>query len=199
MIYFSSDHHFWHANVIKYCNRPYFSVEEMNEDLIARHNEVVKPNDTFICLGDFSFSGRSVELYSQRLNGIKYLVPGNHDPLHPYNKHYKKSVKNGEPWKWPAFYRDHGWTVLPLIHTMKIEEFDVTVCHMPFKNTDNEYGNKYKDYAPDDKGQWLLCGHVHEKWKVSGRMFNVGVDVHDYKPISEAEIARAIRAENAKG
>jgi calcineurin-like phosphoesterase family protein len=59
-IYFSSDHHFSHSNVIKYCNRPYTSVQEMNEDLIQRWNNQVKPEDTVYYLGDFSLGKNAV-------------------------------------------------------------------------------------------------------------------------------------------
>lgn len=80
MIYFTSDHHFYHANIIKHCNRPYGSVSDMNKDMIERWNDLVKTTDTVYYLGDFSMSSkwRSEELLSE-LNGTKILVAGNHD------------------------------------------------------------------------------------------------------------------------
>jgi calcineurin-like phosphoesterase family protein len=53
MKFFSSDPHFWHNNVIKYCMRPYTTVEEMNEDMVNKWNEVVAPEDEVYNLGDF--------------------------------------------------------------------------------------------------------------------------------------------------
>ena len=109
-VYFTSDLHFYHANVIKYCNRPYFSVEEMNKDLIYQWNSEVCSNDDVYCLGDFSLAFRPVELYSSVLNGKKYLLPGNHDFCHSYNKK-SRSTENRE--KWIQKYQDHGWIILP--------------------------------------------------------------------------------------
>lgn len=45
MIFFTSDHHFSHANIIRYCNRPFASAEEMNQELIRRWNQTVSLNE----------------------------------------------------------------------------------------------------------------------------------------------------------
>lgn len=79
-VFFSSDLHFYHANIIKYCKRPFASVEEMNEGLIANHNSLVKPNDVWYHLGDFAFAGSDeIRQVLRRMNGIKHFVKGNHD------------------------------------------------------------------------------------------------------------------------
>lgn len=75
-----SDTHFNHENVIRYSNRPYSSVEEMNEFLIANWNDVVGSDDVIICLGDFALGKKEdIPGIVARLNGIKILVRGNHD------------------------------------------------------------------------------------------------------------------------
>lgn len=74
-----ADTHFDHANIIRYCNRPYNSVEEMNEDLIERWNSVVSKKDVVYILGDFGFGREVVAKFLPRLNGTCYLVKGNHD------------------------------------------------------------------------------------------------------------------------
>lgn len=75
--FFTSDLHLGHANIIKYCNRPFANVDEMNREIIRRHNSVVKPTDEVMNLGDFAFYDAGEFL--DALNGIKSLVPGNHD------------------------------------------------------------------------------------------------------------------------
>jgi calcineurin-like phosphoesterase family protein len=78
MIWFTSDKHFDHKNIIKYSNRPFASVEEMNEALIVNHNSVVSKNDTVYDLGDFCLSSRS-DYFLSRLNGNIVRIKGSHD------------------------------------------------------------------------------------------------------------------------
>lgn len=189
MIYFTSDPHYYHLNVIKYCNRPFSSVEEMNEMLIKNWNDVVAPDDTVYCLGDFSMAFRPVEAFSHRLSGTKYLVPGNHDFCHSY---HKKS-RNPENRKvWTQKYVDHGWIVLPEQTTLDIPGVaTVNMCHHPYV-LNLEGDDKYMNWRPTNDGRWLLCGHVHQNWKVQDKMINVGVDVWDFKPVSVEEISKII-------
>ena len=81
--YISSDHHFNHQNILKYSaeQRKCNDLEEMHEELISRHNSVVKPNDICYFLGDFSFSKNPDIIYSHfsRLNGKIRFIVGNHD------------------------------------------------------------------------------------------------------------------------
>jgi calcineurin-like phosphoesterase family protein len=77
-IFITSDTHFHHANIIGYCNRPFSSVEEMDEILVQRWNETVKPGDKVYHLGDVYMKKRDGSIL-RRLNGTKVLVIGNHD------------------------------------------------------------------------------------------------------------------------
>lgn len=80
MIYFIADTHFNHANIIKYCNRPFKNTDEMNEYIIRRWNSVVKEADTVYHLGDVGFGSlQEVKSLVERLNGRKILLRGNHD------------------------------------------------------------------------------------------------------------------------
>jgi calcineurin-like phosphoesterase family protein len=79
-IWFTSDQHYFHKNIIKYCKRPFQTIEEMNETLIENYNKLVKPNDIVYHLGDFSFAlFPQAESIFNRLNGSKFLIEGNHD------------------------------------------------------------------------------------------------------------------------
>jgi calcineurin-like phosphoesterase family protein len=77
MIFFTSDTHFGHKNIIKFSNRPFYSIEEMDEVLIQNWNNVVGKNDTIYHLGDFCF-GNSKK-YLKRLNGNIIRIKGSHD------------------------------------------------------------------------------------------------------------------------
>ncbi len=88
-IWFSSDHHFFHENIIRFCNRPFKNAYEMNDFIVDRHNETVKPSDHWYCLGDVTMlrdnQGRGLNIL-RRMNGHKRLILGNHD--HYAMKHY---------------------------------------------------------------------------------------------------------------
>jgi len=76
--FFTSDTHYGHKNIIKYCSRPFANVTEMDEALIANHNAKIRPDDEVWHLGDFSFDRKPAK-YFHRLNGKKFLIKGNHD------------------------------------------------------------------------------------------------------------------------
>jgi calcineurin-like phosphoesterase family protein len=77
-IFLIGDTHFFHGNIIKYCNRPFYSYQEMNEVMIEKWNQVVKENDIVIHLGDFAFRNKAKEIRN-KLNGTIILIRGNHD------------------------------------------------------------------------------------------------------------------------
>ena len=78
--FFTSDTHFNHANIIKFCNRPFKDVEQMNEVIIANWNSVIGKDDTVFHLGDFCLGGAAEwTKILDRLNGKIYLIMGNHD------------------------------------------------------------------------------------------------------------------------
>jgi calcineurin-like phosphoesterase family protein len=76
-VWFTSDTHFGHANILKFASRPFLSVQEMDEQMIQSWNSRVAPGDTIYHLGDFAFADHNP--YLRRLNGQKRLIRGNHD------------------------------------------------------------------------------------------------------------------------
>ena len=83
-IFITSDHHFNHKNIIRYCNRPFRSVKQMNEYMIRQWNKKVGKRDTVYFLGDLAFARRGIsDLYylRGRLNGTIFIIPGNHDKI----------------------------------------------------------------------------------------------------------------------
>lgn len=84
MVFFTSDTHFGHSNIIRYCNRPFNDKFEMDETIINNINSVVSPNDTLYHLGDFSFGPQDEFREKINCNNI-HLIKGNHDKQIQYN------------------------------------------------------------------------------------------------------------------
>lgn len=169
MLWFTADTHFYHRNIIDYCNRPYATVQEMNEDIVNRWNNSVSSADTVYFIGDFGLGPASkLGDIRQRLNGKITLIKGNHD----------RSISD-KRWK-----NDVGMD--DVVDWADLDEFKL--MHLPYKEDD-------KEFFQINKEKWLLCGHVHTKWRIKERQFNVGMDVNGFKPISINEIREIIKQE----
>lgn len=173
--FFTSDTHFGHANIIRFCNRPFKNVEEMDEALIENWNQVVSEDDTVFHLGDFAFGGSSVwNSIIPRLNGHINLIIGNHD---------RKNLRQG--------YMSSFGMVVPQLQ-IEIEDNSIYLNHYPFLC----YGGSYR-------GVWQLFGHVHSGPNADGldisrlkilfpTQYDVGVDNNNYVPISYKEVKNKI-------
>ena len=76
-IYFTSDNHFFHKNIISSCNRPFVDEFDMNEQMIKNWNAVVEPDNTVFCLGDFAWGGfNKWKQIREQLNGHIILIKG---------------------------------------------------------------------------------------------------------------------------
>lgn len=80
-IWFTSDPHFGHDNIIEYASRPFSNTEEMDENLVWHWNRVVKPEDLVYCLGDFAWTAAAAKRIRPQLNGSIRLIIGNHDEV----------------------------------------------------------------------------------------------------------------------
>src|SRR2546429_527154 len=114
MDFFTSDTHFGHANIIPYCSRPFASVPEMNEALIARWNDCVGPDDTVYHLGDFAMGLKSLwPEYRRRLNGKIVFTLGNHDaPLDAFIG----MLLPGDEWCTDRVYQSNDGLAISLAH-----------------------------------------------------------------------------------
>lgn len=207
--WFCADHHFGHQRIIELAGRPFTSVEEMNEEMIERHNRVVAVDDTVWILGDVALGPikESLPLVG-KLNGHKYLIAGNHDrcfagaqPDPELRARWVDAyvqqggfiaVVSGAAWL-NAHPKDRRPILLPRLGGAYGPT--VQVSHFPYAGESNsEREDRYaesrpKPYrlAPGEDPVWLLHGHVHEAWCVRGTQINVGVDVWDFAPV-EAEV-----------
>ncbi len=171
-IWFTADQHFGHNNIIKYCSRPFGNSDLMDAELIRRWNKKVGSNDLVIVVGDLIFGRRLVasEIINQ-LNGQIILVRGSHDkPLPPV------------PWVQYMF--------------MKVGNYNCLINHRPLipRGTYDPYRDNDPHISLElaAQAERVICGHVHEKWLRNGLNYNVGVDVHDFYPVSLNQISEAL-------
>ena len=164
-IWFTSDTHFGHANIIKFCNRPFKDVKEMDETLVSNWNEYIKPNDTVYHMGDFSFDKRP-DIIARRLNGHKHLIRGNHD-------HFKQSKLMA-----PFFETIKDYS------SIKVDKQKFVLFHFPIRNWHHCY-----------KGSIHLFGHSHGGTPDLGKSTDVGVDCWDYRPVHIDTIVAKMKKE----
>jgi calcineurin-like phosphoesterase family protein len=181
--WFTSDHHFGHLNIIKYCERPFDSLADMNAAMQGAWNGVVEPDDTVYYLGDFAMQPRLVTEILPRLKGSKILIAGNHDRCHP---------KIGSPAKWRQAYLDAGFASVHTELSLDIAGQVVLLHHFPYR-VESEPRQKYYGQRPVDNGGWLIHGHVHNRWKISGRQINVSVENWNFEPVALETIAAIIQ------
>lgn len=99
-----ADTHFGHSNIIKYCDRPFVTVEEMDRKLIQKWNSVVSKNDVVYHLGDFAVSNVDrISSYRNKLNGKIFLIQGNHDGYN-IRKYYEAGFD--KVYDKPIIYKD---------------------------------------------------------------------------------------------
>lgn len=203
--FFTADHHFGHANILKYEDAMrrnahggrFQTVEEMDEFLIDQWNATVSPGDTVYHLGDLTFKQRTIEDILPYLNGSIILIVGNHDP-------FFKSMHDGK--KQQIVAREHalqiGFAELHIQHAITIAGIGlVQLAHFPYKPHKDapEHDQRYLELRPKPgKEAALLHGHVHSQWlgqTLPGLppMINVGVEMWEMRPVSEAKIVEQYR------
>lgn len=163
-VWFTSDTHYGHANVIQYSKRPFKDVEEMDEALIENWNEVVRPGDLVYHLGDFSFHRdfKKTSEISRRLLGQKYLIFGNHDKKLRKVKEFLSSFIAAKD-----------------LDSIKVGDQRIVLCHYAMLTWNQSH-----------RGAWQLHGHSHGSLPESDTALriDVGVDPRSYRPISFEEI-----------
>lgn len=177
--FYISDWHYGHKNVLGFDNRPFTSIEQMNEELIRRWNSVVSDGDLVYILGDmFWCTPKNATPIMEQLNGQKILVKGNHDRWHD-SKFDKLFVKIDE--------------------YMEVEDEGrkVVLCHYPipcFKN--HFYGWVHLYGHVHNSFEWNMMEHqrflMEELYNRQCNMINVGAMMPwmDYTPRTLDEIER---------
>lgn len=180
-IWFTSDTHFGHKNILTFCERPFNSVEEMDNAIIERWNSKVEKDDIVFHLGDFAFaSNKRWQELIYKLNGKIYLILGNHDIT-----------------RWPGTYTMQLFDRVENQMMLKIDnKYKVYLNHFPFLCYDGTYRN------PEDC-TIQLHGHVHQRIGDIGKdaqrlqyrfpyQYDVGVDNNNFYPVSWEEVLKII-------
>lgn len=173
--FFTSDAHWGHKNVIQYCNRPFSSVEEMNETMIKNWNSVVSKSDIVYFVGDFYLGKDQNEAFSilNRLNGAEvHLILGNHD------KHLKNWVR--EKFTSCSPYKE---IYVPDPEAYGEKQF-IVLCHYAMRVWNKSHHGSYQ-----------LYGHSHGSLPDDpfSRSMDVGVDANSYFPVSYEQIKEKMK------
>lgn len=170
----TSDIHFDHVNIIKYCDRPFKSVQQMNELIIKKWNEVVSPEDTVYVIGDVCMGKLDYSIeYIWRLNGKLFLIAGNHDEK---SVRYKRFVDRFE---WIKEYHEHHIEV-------DGKQQLIVMIHKPAV-----------DWNGRKEGSWHLFGHEHHNNPPSKELkLDVGIDGpgYEYGPISMEKVTEIMKS-----
>lgn len=168
--WFISDTHFGHANIIRYSNRPYKDVDEMNEMMIQEWNKLVKPGDLVYHNGDFAFLPTDkLEKLLRRLSGSIHLVLGNHD---------KDIIKNRN-----QLLKQGKLATIQHYNELNVDGQKIILFH---------YGCRV--WNKSHHGSILLYGHSHGSLPPFGKSVDIGVDckeiTHEYRPIHLDEVLK---------
>ncbi len=169
-VYYVSDTHFGHSGLLSARMarpRPFTSIEEHDEALIAAWNNRIRPGDTVWHLGDFAYgcsAARCREVFS-RLHGIKHLVRGNHDAARTTSL----------PW---ASQQDRA-TVTDRRVTFVLDHY------------------AHRTWNGSHRGVLHLYGHSHGSLPGTGASLDVGVDCWAWRPVTTPEILEALEETRA--
>ena len=160
-IWVTSDLHFGHKNIIKYCDRPYKDTNHMNEALINNYNSLVAPDDEVYNLGDVCMGPiENIDKYVPRLNGNVHLIVGNHD-----EGRRKTELAKYWPDQKPIDVIEYNGINFYLVHN--------------------------KGEMEGDPNRVILYGHVHDnapRGLADDWTYHVGVDTNAYMPVNLHDI-----------
>jgi len=173
-VYFTSDTHFYHDNIIKYCNRPFSSVEEMNDRIIENWNDKVSKDSIIFHLGDFAFCNeRQLAELVPQLMGTIILIKGNHDSK---NNKFLESI----------------FTEVYSQLYITIEKQSIYLNHFPLlcfpRRAWNLFGHVHSKpgISNIDTSKLKYC---------TSTQYDVGMDLNNYTPISFYEVKDKIKTQ----
>ena len=184
--WFTSDLHFGHSNVMRFSNRPWSDVKDMNEGLTNNWNCVVGEGDIVFVLGDFCWQKDPVAVNKKlsELNGsIIFILQGNHDTKDQFKKVHDTRIR---------FISDTAMVFISGIDEDKpSREHEIMISHFPLatwphfrRGTINLHGHIHS--GPRSKNEIDCPGY--DLILKPGLTYDVGVDNNDYTPVEIREI-----------
>ena len=179
-VFFTSDTHFGHKAIMDYCQRPFSTVDYMDDMLIGNWNEVVSDDCTVFHLGDFALGGLPYwESIRSRLRGHIVLIKGNHDWRQNLQNHSRLNAM---------------FDAVELEMVIHMDKHPIILNHYPLLCFSGSYNHSV----------WALHGHVHQNPNSDGldisrlayrfpTQYDVGVDNNNYYPVSYYEVKEIIK------
>jgi calcineurin-like phosphoesterase family protein len=171
-VWFTSDLHIGHGRVAEL--RGFADVETHDQIIFDNWSRRVGEDDQVWILGDLAVSNPTRAIFEMHgLPGVKHLIAGNHDPVHPMHR---------DAHKWQARYLEAFASVQPFARR-KFAGREILLSHFPYTADRGE--TRYPQWRLPDLGAWLFHGHTHSASKVtSPRELHVGLDAWDMAPVS---------------
>lgn len=174
-LFFTSDEHYGHANIIKFCNRPFKNIWESRDVIVAKHNAKVPKGSITYHLGDMfwrTFPLKEALDTLNALNGQHYFIWGNHDELIERNEILQA-----------------GFIGIKDLHVIQSHDPKIVLCHYAMRT-----------WRGSHRGTWQLYGHTHATLPDAGTLnIDVGVDAWDFAPVAIEEIEAVMRNKIALG
>jgi calcineurin-like phosphoesterase family protein len=203
MRWFTSDQHVGHDNILNLgSGRPFKNLPHMHSVIVNNWFDRIAPEDEVYFLGDVAMGDVEVTLnVFKALPNRKFLIPGNHDKLFP-KLNSKSRIERFTP-----LYENAGFEILDLNHTTDFvvdgETVPVLLSHFPYAeetfNTEREWVDKFAWVRPKNEGMPLIHGHTHMREPLTvgtPNQYNVGVDAHNFMPVSEVQIIEWLKTLN---
>jgi len=172
--WFTSDTHIGHTNIIKHCNRPFDSIEDMNRQVVNNINTVVRPGDHLYHLGDIGWGREAVLWFLHNVECKQiHVVWGNHD-----NRDVRRAVQ-----RHPKVISTE-WLDTVRVEGSGNDTIKITLCHFPMLSW---------------MGRYHLHGHRHAQGEMYHRwVMDVSVDGNDFYPYSWEDIKKIFNARESK-
>ena len=178
-LYFSSDSHFSHFNITKYCHRPFESRKEMNDVLTKNWNAVVPEDGIVVHCGDFMLPHKIgdeeyVKIWSKLNFKVLILCRGNHDRIECGTYEYGDKT-----------------VIVVDIAKILVEGIDIMACHYPMLSYPADFQVFGHIHTLYDGTCYGIDGDVNDRLRKT--QYDVGVDQNNYTPVSYWELVDIFR------